>query len=310
MNTRPTLRLICGSAATLTLAGSAALATPRDRTPPSRPGNLTITATTAWSVSLSWGASSDNSGQFTYYVRCSNGHTVAVPQSQTSVVFTSGFQHRGTYSFTAYAVDAAGNRSHDSNTAGVTLPRDTLAPSAPVVTLSDVGATHAVLSWSSEDDGPFVFYNLYMDGVLVNAGSSATTAVAYLLEPATSYKFTVRARDNGVNWSPMSEPLLVTTDEPDLTDKTPPTPPANLWGGSFSDGSTEFEVYWTASADNADPQELIRYDVYVNGRYVGATVGRTRYNDYGDWGENLVEVFARDSAGNISAPATLLFDIP
>ncbi len=309
MINRRTIQLTIGAATALALLATTAVAAPPDRKAPSRPTNLRVTATTAWSVSLAWHASSDNS-PFTYYVQCSNGQTVAVPQTATTVTFTSGFQHRGTYSFFVYAVDAAGNRSQNSNTASATLPRDTIAPTAPVITATAVGATYVVLSWSSTDDGPFVFYTVYKDGVLLNQLTSATSTTVYLLEPETSYTFTAQARDNGVNWSPMSEPLVVTTAAPDANDTTPPTTPTNLWGGGYNDGSTEFEVFWTASTDNVDPQEYIRYDLYVNGVFLNVTVGRTRMNDYGFWGENRVELFATDTSGNRSAAATFVFNLP
>src|SRR5262245_49798186 len=105
MHASLSLRAVMCAAAALVLATSTGLSAPRDRTAPTRPTNLTVTATTAWSVSLAWGPSTDNSGQFTYRVQCSNGQTVAVPQTQASLVFASGFQHRGTYSFLVYAVD-------------------------------------------------------------------------------------------------------------------------------------------------------------------------------------------------------------
>ena len=40
-----------------------------DRSAPTVPTNLAITAITSTSVSLSWGPSSDNSGKFSYQVR-------------------------------------------------------------------------------------------------------------------------------------------------------------------------------------------------------------------------------------------------
>ena len=46
-----------------------------DRTKPTRPGTLRVTATTSTSVSLAWGASTDNSGSVSYIVRESAGQT-------------------------------------------------------------------------------------------------------------------------------------------------------------------------------------------------------------------------------------------
>ena len=300
---------LCAAAVLLLVTASAAIAPP-DRKAPTRPTNLRVTATTAWSVSLAWNASTDNSGQFSYWVRCSNGQSVNVPQASTSVTFTSGFQHQGTYSFFVYAVDAAGNTSQNSNTVSATLPRDTTPPEAPEITLTNVGPTHAVLAWSAIDDGPFLHYALYKDGVLVDQPSSATSRTLYLLEPETTYIFTARALDRGGNWSPMSEPLVVTTEAVDQDDKAPPTPPTNLWATNYGDGSTEFEVRYTASTDNITPQEYIRYDLYVNGQWLGVTVGRTKMNDHGVVGDNVIEVTATDTAGNVSEAARIVIHLP
>jgi hypothetical protein len=52
--------MVCGS--------SIVSAQGRDRTAPTAPTNLTVTATTEIIVSLSWGASTDNSGKFNYLI--------------------------------------------------------------------------------------------------------------------------------------------------------------------------------------------------------------------------------------------------
>ena len=56
----------------------------RDRTPPTAPTNLVVTATTENSVSLAWGPSTDNSGSFSYIICCAGGTTVTVSQTVTS----------------------------------------------------------------------------------------------------------------------------------------------------------------------------------------------------------------------------------
>ena len=123
----------------------------RDRTPPTAPTNLIVTATTEHSVSLAWGASTDNSGRFSYVICCANG-TVTVSQTITSHTI-QGLKPGTTYTLRVYAKDAAGNQSKSSNAVTVTLPGQIAAPTKPVVTLLDVGPTHATLGWSSTDDG-------------------------------------------------------------------------------------------------------------------------------------------------------------
>lgn len=65
------------------------------------------------------------------------------------------------------------------------------------------------------------------------------------------------------------------------------------------------ELNWDDSTDDFDPQWVIRYDVYVNGRYDHSTAQLfTRTIVYGDvHGLNNFSVIAVDSAGNESAAA-------
>lgn len=75
-------------AGALLLAASAVRAAAPDRKAPTTPTNLTITGTTAYSVSLAWGASTDNSGSPTYrIVNLSGGPTVTVPGNQTTYTY-------------------------------------------------------------------------------------------------------------------------------------------------------------------------------------------------------------------------------
>ena len=310
MNTWLSLRAVMCAAAVLIVATATAVSAPPDRKAPTRPTSLRVTATTPWSISLAWNASTDNSGQFSYLVVCSNGQGVVLPKTATSVTFTQGLQHKGTYSFYVMAVDAAGNQSQKSNSVSVTLPEDTTAPTAPAITLTDAGPTHIVVSLAAIDNGSPLIYRLYMNGQPIDQASSTTSRTMYLLQPETTYAFTAEARDSAGNWSPMSEPLLVTTEAADPNDTTPPTTPTNLGPGTYSDGSTEFTLSWTASTDDVTPQEYIRYDLYVNGLRLNVTVGRTHLNEYGEIGENVIELIAVDAGGNESEPATVIMHLP
>src|SRR5688572_7917863 len=103
------------AAATLLLAPAATWAA-ADRKAPTTPGNLTITGTTAYSVSLAWGASTDNSGSLSYRIIVKNlGSSTVVPGTQTTFTYNSKLAPLQTYSFEIYAFDAAGNTSKASN---------------------------------------------------------------------------------------------------------------------------------------------------------------------------------------------------
>jgi chitodextrinase len=283
----------------------------RDRTPPTAPTNLVVTGTTEHSVSLAWGPSTDNSGSFSYVICCATT-TVIVGQAVTSHTL-EGLHAGKTYVFRVYAKDAAGNLSKSSNPVTVTLPGELAAPTKPVVTLLDVGPTHATLSWLSTDDGPAIWYSISIDGqpiITLNSRSATFTCAAVLvptgcvpLNQETTYTFTVRARDVDGNLSPVSDPVVVTTDPSDPNDHTPPTQPMNI--AADNDGAHVI-VRWDASTDDVAPQSLIRYDVYVNGELRAVVVGQTTAQVESDYGvTNNIAIVAVDTADNESAPGTI-----
>ena len=298
-----------------TLFGSSVLsAQSRDRVPPTAPTNLVVTATTEHSVSLAWGASTDNSNRFSYLICCA-GTTVTVSQTMTSHTL-EGLQSGKTYVFRVYAKDAAGNLSKSSNSVTVTLPGQLAAPTKPVVGVLDVGPTHASLNWSSTDDGSFIWYTIFIDGAPVstfNSKSATFTCAAVLvptgctpLDQETTYAFTVQARDIDGNLSPVSDAVFVTTDPADPNDHTPPTPPANLT--AVNDGAF-VNVNWDPSTDDLAPQSFIRYDVYVNGELRAVVVGGTTAQFDSDYGvTNNISIIAVDTADNESAPGTTVLN--
>jgi chitodextrinase len=282
----------------------------RDRTSPTAPTNLIVTATTEHSVSLTWSPSTDNSGRFNYLIT-GTGTTVTVGQGQTSHTI-DGLQSGKTYTIRVYARDVAGNLSKSSNPVTVTLPGQVAAPTKPAVAVVDVGPTHVALTWSSTDDGPTIWYSIYIDGqpVATLNSKAATFTCAAVLVPTycdpinqdTTYTFTVRARDVDGNWSPVSDPVLVTTDPINPNDQAPPTPPANLTAESNGGFLT---VRWDASTDDFAPQSFIRYDVYINGQLNAVVVGQTTAEVEVYFGENTITVIAVDTADNESAPSTV-----
>ncbi len=306
----PSLPFVVRTLLLTMLLGSTTLsAQSRDRTPPTAPTNLAVTATTEQSVSLSWNPSTDNSGRFTYLICCA-GTTVAVDQAMTSHTL-EGLQSGKTYTFRVYAKDGAGNLSKPSNAVTVTLPGQLAAPTKPVVGVLDVGPTHATLNWSSTDDGSLIWYTIYIDGEPVftlNSKAATFTCIAVLvptgckpLDQETTYAFTVRARDIDGNVSPLSDPVFVRTDPADPNDHTPPTPPANVT--AETDGG-HIVVRWDPSTDDLASPTFIRYDVYVNGELRAVVVGKASAEVEGDFGLNNISVVAVDTADNESAPGT------
>jgi hypothetical protein len=288
----------------LVFGTSPALAGP-DKKPPTKPSNLHVTSTSSYYVSLAWNPSSDNSGSFSYKVWVSYGSTYTVPQTQTT--FTLFVVPNNTYSFYVYAVDESGNKSAKSNTVSATTPPDTIPPTAPVVSMVGVNPTEVALEWTaSTDDGLYLFYQVFVNGIAnVDAGTNRF-AVVHGLSPETSYEITVKARDlyGPPNVSEPSNAVTVTTAAVSAEDTEPPSAPGNLYGWDI-DGAGEINLFWTESFDNQTAQASIVYEVYQNGVLDHVTSDDQTILYATQAGENLFTVIAVDSAGNQSAPASI-----
>lgn len=290
----------------LSIFGATPALAARDRTPPTRPTNLRVISKTSYQVALAWNASTDNSGTFSYRVVMSNGGTYTVPQAQTT--FTAFVAPNGTYSFYVYAVDGSGNSSQRSNTLSVTPQPDTTAPTPPVLSVTGVNPTEVALTWTaSTDDGPYLFYQVFVNGSPSVDARQNRHAVISGLTPGTAYQFTVRARDlyGPPNVSAPSNVITVTTPAGGGVDTEPPSTPTNLHGWDAGDGAREINLFWTQSVDNQTPQPSIIYEVYMNGVLDHTTGGGRAILYATQAGANEFTVIAVDQAGNRSAPASV-----
>jgi chitodextrinase len=274
------------------------------------PKNLRVTGVTDWTVSLTWDAPKGKVPA-SYVVQCSNGRTMMVAGSQTAAIFSSGFDYNRTYSFRVYAVSSNGTWSGASNSVTATLLNDTTPAARPVVSSTGIGPTHVDLAWTYADSDPSPRFDIYVNGQLWYGQVAGRSKRIVFLNPGTAYTFNVRARDSAGNWSEMSEPFSAVTPAADATDHEPPTVPPGFWGGVI-DGATEAMVFFGSSQDNVTPQEHIRYYLYLNGQFDGATIDPyphqfTMYLTLGI--VNKIEVYAVDEAGNRSAAATLIIDL-
>ncbi|TMH77255.1 MAG: fibronectin type III domain-containing protein, partial [Betaproteobacteria bacterium] len=124
---------------------------------------------------------------------------------------------------------------------------DTTPPTTPTgLTAAAVGLTGANLSWSASTDNVAVTgYIVRRNGVQV-ATPTTTSFADTGLSAATTYSYTVAARDAAGNLSPDSASVSVTTAI--ATDTTPPTTPTGLTAAAA--GSTGANLSWSASTDN------------------------------------------------------------
>ncbi len=182
-----------------------------DTTAPTAPGNLRSTGVTANSVSLAWDASTDNVGVTGYTVSYGNS---SVNTSGTTVTI-NGLTANTDYTFTVKARDAAGNVSNASNPVTVKTalpPEDTTAPTAPTnLQVTGKSTSSVSLSWTASTD------NVGVTGYTVSYGGSTsvnvtgTSATINGLSAATTYTFTVTAKDAAGNVS-TGATIQATTD--------------------------------------------------------------------------------------------------
>lgn len=286
------------------------------KNPPIGALNLRSTGNTSWSVSLGWDV---RTGTASYRVRDNWGREISVPGTATSVTWKypahPPLQAGTTYSFSVSAVDASGSKLASSNTVSVSLPLDNVAPTVPAFSVTSLGTRHIGLAWSSTDDSPFISYQVYQNGVQVHTGwISETSRTFTLLQPGTTYTFTAQAKDRFVNdpggtLSAVSPAFTVTTNPNDGSDVTAPTQPSSVQ--AFGYGDLEMQVWWGASTDAVTPQNVIVYEIYVNGVHENTAIGKNMTpSAYGKSGENEVTVIAVDEAGNRSVAGRTTIVLP
>ncbi len=327
MAARLSSRLIVGMT-TLTLTslllfnGPAVSAGKGDRSAPTTPANLVVTAVTETTVSLAWQASTDNSGKLSYKVRINNLNNSAYNSlgsvSQTQTTYTAKFlATNSSYSFSVYAIDDSGNRSADSNSAGAHTLADTTAPSGPVLQAAVLGPSQVQLTWTKSLDNVSnncCTYSINKNGatitdninwVVAPSGDKLSVVIRHLT-PGSANSFSVSAADwSGGN---VATSNVVNTITPPSTDTLPPTVPTNLH--LVTDGSCgEVWLGWTESMDNADLQDKIEYEIYVNGVISPLPVSAGIDFDFvyaTAFGNNIFTVKAVDSSGNSSSASTSL----
>ena len=142
--------------------GTARLGPVADGAAPSVPGSLSATATSAFSVALSWTASTDDVGIAGYDVY-RDGTLVASPGNVTTYTDTSVLAST-TYSYAVRARDTSGNAS------GLSAPASATTSAAPVPDFADGFESGDFSGWTSNS-------GLTIEGTNVRSGSFAAEGV-------------------------------------------------------------------------------------------------------------------------------------
>ncbi len=275
--------------------------TPPDETPPELPDPFDVVLTGPTTVSIRWGASTDNVGITGYRIKRDNPTLAQLPASATSYDDDS-VEAGKTYTYSLSATDAAGNRS-DAVTASITVPNESggSPPTTPgSVTATATGEQSVNVEWiASTDDTGLSGYEIFRDGVSAGLVGATTTAWNDTgRTPATSYAYTVRAIDEHANFSPLSDPPATATTW--ALDTTAPTVPGDVQAAGAS--LTSIGVTWTSSTDD---RGVTGYRVHRDGTQVGGDLpaSATSFTDSGleTGSTHSYEVDAVDAAGNRSA---------
>ncbi|MHB8481737.1 MAG: fibronectin type III domain-containing protein [Nitrospiria bacterium] len=237
--------------------------TPLDTIPPTTPTGLAVSGFTVTTVSLTWIASTDNSGTIASYQvwralgtsACSSPPSSPFSQagSSTATSYTdSPLSPGATYSYCVVAVDSSSNKSGASNTVTQTTLADTTAPSAPTnVSGAAVSETQINLSWApSVDNVGVAGYQILRSTTSTAVFTTTSTGFSDTgLLAGTTYSYTIRAFDTSGNYSTASPPFSMTT-----LDQTKPYWPA---GSTFSAttaagsaGASQINLSWSQAADN------------------------------------------------------------
>jgi hypothetical protein len=284
------------------LASSASAGPRRDTTPPTKPTNVRVVSVTEDSITITWDASTDNSGKLHAYIAGGFYHP---PDSRTKTF--SSLVPNTTRTYRVQAIDPSGNLSPLSDPVTATTAPDTTAPTTPTnLRVTGTGISTVSLAWDRSFDRWAFSYDVLLDGQVV-----ASVAHPYIGTPSTTLRkirpgrrvFEVRARDhNGGNISGLSD--AVTVDLAGNGDSTPPTAPTNLTVEDFNDNCGSLILRWTPSTDNLDAQSQIEYELYRNGSlFVLAPPGASWRGLYTLPGLQTWTVVAVDRAGNSSDPS-------
>ena len=130
-----------------------------DRTPPSTPTNLTKTTPDYDNTpTFTWAAATDNDSGVDHYLVCVDSGQVGQLSAHVGGATTYTFYDAisdGSHTFKVGAVDKAGNPGSLASLAFIidagSVPNDTTAPSISGITASNVTASGATITWSTDE---------------------------------------------------------------------------------------------------------------------------------------------------------------
>ena len=291
-----------------------------DVSAPTVPTGLTASAVSSSQISLSWAASTDNTGVTGYKIYRGG---VQIATSATNNYVDTGLSPSTAYSYAVSAYDAAGNNSSQSSSVSAT----TLAASLPApgtvsnLSASAANSTSVTLSFTQVNDGNGqpAKYDVRYATPTISWGSAqsvtngtcstplvgtqiGTTMVCAVngLTPSTQYQFQLVSYRGTLNagavFGGLSNVVSATTPSGSTPDASAPTTPTGLTATAVS--SSQINLSWAASTDNVG---VTGYRIYRGGNQI-ATSATTNYSNTGLSPSTAYTytVSAYDAAGNNS----------
>lgn len=285
---------------------------PTDTQPPTQPGAITFSDVSWDSVTLDWGASTDDIGVAGYRIS-RDGTELATVNALTFTDSTVAAQTD--YDYTVVALDAAGNESAARNASVTTTAApDTQPPSAPgALVFSNVTASSLTVSWTAATDNVGVTgYRVSRDGVQL----ATVTTLSFNdtgLSAATSYSYSVEALDAAGNTSVASTATISTAS----SGPTLPTIRVNAGGSSYVDtaGNTwsadhgyntggKYSVSGSTAIANTNDDPLFHSE-----RYDASTAPELTYSFTVPNGTYVVRLYFAENYASAKGAGLRVFDI-
>ncbi|MFD6415649.1 fibronectin type III domain-containing protein [Streptomyces sp. NPDC060194] len=275
----------CACLSTLTACGSEA--EPR---PPAAPTGVTAQSGTATTVHVMWTRAKGDAAIDAYEI-LESGKKVKEVDGQRTMVDVTGLKPSAAYEFSVRTRDEAGNRSAPSREIPVTTLAATVADTRPpgrpaTLTGAADGSRAATLRWgAAADDQKVVSYDIYQgDAKIHTVDGRETEALLTGLRPATSYVFTVRARDAADNASPPSPALRLRTGVGSAGGGAAPIDFRAASRKDAGDGAYYLDLSWTPPKTDGLVAE---YQIHLDGRLATTLVwggdapkGRAKHTFY------------------------------
>nr|WP_223182686.1 MULTISPECIES: fibronectin type III domain-containing protein [unclassified Streptomyces] len=190
-----------------------------DRTPPTIPTGLRVTADGSRAATLSWRPAKDDTRVTAYDVYQADTRIHTVPGADTTAHVT-GLRPGTAYAFTVRARDAAENSSPDSTPVDLTTASAPGAPAntAPSALVATFAKGEITVSWLPPVTGaPVTHHELHLNGrfatTIVWGGAPPPGRATYTFPvqdpPGTRYTLTLRAQLPDGTWGDFSAPRTV-----------------------------------------------------------------------------------------------------